>query len=625
MDIKSLITDEDGDAVFTYSPRLPDFSQCEIDSKSEDAFKSNPADELTSIVSAPMNNNHSTSSNPVSPGPPSPPLDQPKPVDFVPPARPSSTPFLRTDPRPLLCHDTNIDDAYTLSPGASSLSALAPEPLSHTPADVSLDGLPTEIHEAILDHLFGFRVSPQSKSSVDLACVTKPWGTLHRYSRRKEISQLALVSQVWRPLIQSRLYRHIKIQGSHESLVRAANFFMDHPHLADYVKHLEVWFPVFQPRYGQAATDANSTPTVSAAREDGLATAASYHLPYNNASLRQVFEFMSAILPGVSVLTLEGGERRKAPKVRNTPASVSGFVSKTVPVLENVRTLVTKGQWNLLREDYDFSFLMFAFPNLSEWHGSYSRPKSKSYLTMARFLPRLPSTITHLSLFLEADYRREISTPSYVYKVAQQVHFCTKLAEATPALEHLSYTGRICRSFFDVAALRTNPRLTRLKSIDLTVKNICRTSEFQSSGTGIFDILFIQNFENLVLGAMRSMEVLTALDFLRIRYVDLGMFSESTSRRRFVADNVAEAAVPPLNPYFLMREGKCTGVWSDTLLKELARVRPMAQYEELTENFGDLAWNKDGRLYVSTQENRLRVRSLKISSYRIIQMPPLNS
>ena len=80
-----------------------------------------------------------------------------------------------------------------------------------------------------------------------------------------------------------------------------------------------------------------------------------------------------------------------------------------------------------------------------------------------------------------------------------------------------------------------------------------------------------------------------------------------------------------MNPYFLMRDNSCTGVWSDTLLKELARVRPDAQYEELTENFGDLAWNKDGRLYVSTEGNRLRVRSLKISSYQIIQIPSVSA
>lgn len=249
-----------------------------------DRYLPSPPDDLTSIVNAPVNT-HSIASNPVSPGPSSPPLDQPKPDDFVPPARPSSTPFLRTEPLHCLHGFPGANDAYALLPGASSLSNPVPDLSIHRPASVSLDGLPTEIHEAILDHLFGFRISPQSKSSVDLACVTKPWGTLHRYSRRKEISQLALVSRVWQSLIQSRLYRHIKIQGTQDALDQAANFFLDHPHLARYLKHLEVWFPVFQPRVGQASPS-NAMARASTLPEDGLVMATSYELPFNNASLR---------------------------------------------------------------------------------------------------------------------------------------------------------------------------------------------------------------------------------------------------------------------------------------------------------------------------------------------------
>ena len=616
MDIKSLITDDDGDHILRYAPTRSDFDDVERDSRSEE-YAANAAEELTAIVYGPINSLN-VSSNPVSPGPSSPPLDQPKPDDFVPPARPSSTPFLHSDPCQALCFP-GAEDAYDFSNGPSYHRSTASGTEDSSRTGASLDVLPTEIHEAILDHLFGFRVSPKSKSSVDLACVSKSWGTLMRYSRRKEISQLALVSPVWRHLIQSRLYRHIKIKGTQDSLVQAANWFLDHPILARNVKHLEVWFPAFQPRFGTLPL-ARMTPP----QDNGHAAAASYELPCNNASLRQVFDFILAILPRVSILTLEGGERRKAPKVKND-SSPTAFVTKQVPSLENVRTLVTKGQWNLMRDDPDFHFIMAALPSLTEWHGSYSRPKSKSYLTMARFLPSIPSNITRLTLFLEADYRREMSTPNYYFKVAQQVHFCTKLAEATPALEHLSYTGRVCKAFFDGAARRASPRLTRLKSIDLTVKNICRPlAEYQASGSGIFDMMFIQNFEALVSSAIRSMENLTALDFLRIRYVDLGR-APHCSLAAVLANVLIDSAVPPLNPYFLMRDNSCTGVWSDALLKDLARVRPEAQYEELTENFGDLAWNKDGRLYVSTQGNRLRVRSLKISSYQIIQIPSMSA
>lgn len=514
MDVQSLLTDDDGGHILRYVPTRSDFDDAQRDSRSEE-YAADAADELTAIVYGPINNVN-VSSNPVSPGPSGTPLDQPKDDDFVPPARPSSTPFLHSDPCQALCY-LGAEDAHGFASGPAFRRNAAAD-IRDTPATgASLDALPTEIHEAILDHLFGFRVSPQSKSSVDLACVTKSWGTLMRYSRRKEISQLALVSPVWRHLIQSRLYRHIKIKGTQDSLSQAANWFLDRPVLARHVKHLEVWFPAFQPRFGALPLARMSPP-----QENGHAAAASYELPSNNASLREVFDFILAILPQVSILTLEGGERRKAPKVKNE-SSPTSFVTKRVPVLENVRTLVTKGQWNLMRDTTDFDFVMAAMPGLTEWHGSYSRPKSKSYLTMSKFLPSLPSNITHLTLFLEADYRREMSTPNYYFKVAQQVHFCTKLAEATPALEHLSYTGRVCKAFFDVAARRANARLTRLKSIDLTVKNICRPlCEYQASGSGIFDMMFIQNFEALVLGAIRSMESLTALEFLRIRYVDLG-------------------------------------------------------------------------------------------------------
>ena len=96
MDIKSLITDDDGDHILRYAPTRPDFDDVERDSRSEE-YAANAADELTAIVYGPINNLN-VSSNPVSPGPSSPPLDQPKPDDFVPPARPSSTPFLHSDP-----------------------------------------------------------------------------------------------------------------------------------------------------------------------------------------------------------------------------------------------------------------------------------------------------------------------------------------------------------------------------------------------------------------------------------------------------------------------------------------------------------------------------------------------
>jgi hypothetical protein len=144
---------------------------------------------------------------------------------------------------------------------------------------------------------------------------------------------------------------------------------------------------------------------------------------------------------------------------------------------------------------------------------------------MAHTLEILDHKITKLNLCLECDYRREITCPPYYLKVCEQVHWCEKLARAASHLEHLSYTGRVCHSFFDILARHTDPRTTRLKTIDITVKNCCRqNAQWNESGSGITDMHFIGAFEQLVLSGIRALERLKTVDLLRIRYVDLGMY-----------------------------------------------------------------------------------------------------
>ncbi|TEA14042.1 hypothetical protein C8034_v003793 [Colletotrichum sidae] len=556
----------------------------------------NATEELTSIMTASiLTTILNTASNPVSPGPSSPPLEQAKSNDFVPPTRPSSTPFLHPDQRHSDCccvMDDDVDVYGAPAHTTPSYSLDIPEPST----TLNLNDLPAEIHECILDHLFGYRVSTTSKSSVGMHSVTKSWGTALRHSRRKELSELALVSPVWRVLIQERLYRHIKIKATVESLETALVYFSEHNHLRHYVKHIEVWFPVFQPKYGPLALSTTLTlPTVTM---DGL-TNATYTLPANNCSLEEAFGFVSQALPDVCVMTIEGGERKKAPKVQHSWKR--NPVGWHLPTLNSVRTLVTKGQWNLTRDDADFAAILGAFPNLNEWHGSYSKPKSKSYLTMASILPKLPTNLTYLNLCLESDYRRELTCPPFYMKVSNQVHFCTRLADATPALEHLAYTGRVCKAFFNMAAIRSDPRTTRLKTIDLTVKNCCRpVPQFHDSGSGIQDMNFIHAFEMLVLAGIHSMSTLKALDYLRIRFVDL------------------DSPVPPLNPYFVLQNGWCSGVWSDNILAELNRVRPNAKFEQLIDTFGEVGFNKDGRMIISPDYPRSRVLSLKLANYALL-------
>lgn len=497
-----------------------------IDTRRSSIERAPPLHEDASKATVELASIMATASNPVSPGTSSPPLNQVLRLqDFVPPARPSSTPFPKpehgnVDIRCLSCpDDMDVDSDDVVE---SPVLAL---PEARLTPGVNLNDLPAEIHECVLDHLFGYRVSTTSKSSLGMPSVTRSWGTALRHSRRKELSALALVSSVWRVLIQERLYRHIKLKATVNSINEAFAYFAEHPHLRDYVRHIEIWFAVFQPKHGPLAL--SSTLTLPPVTLDGL-TNASYVIPTDNCSLEEAFYFVSSTFPEVCVLTLEGGERKKAPKVRHYIRD-SGHI-KPMPRINSIRTLVCKGQWNLIRSLDDFETIASALPNLQEWHGSYSKAKSKSYLSMANILLRLPRALTSLNLNLEGvEYRRELSFPPYFLKVANKLHFCNKLAEGALDLEHLSYTGRVCRVFFDQVARRVDQQTTRLKSIDLTVKNCCRqVVHWNESGSGITDMNFIDAFEQLVLAGIRALEKLESVEFLRIRYVDLGMQMPAT-------------------------------------------------------------------------------------------------
>lgn len=78
---------------------------------------------------------------------------------------------------------------------------------------------------------------------------------------------------------------------------------------------------------------------------------------------------------------------------------------------------------------------------------------------------------------------------------------------------------------------------------------------------------------------------------------------------------LVDSPVPPLNPYFVLRDGWCSGVWSDAIVAELNRTRPDAQFEDLAESFGEVGINKDGRMVISPEFPRSRVLSLKLSNY----------
>ena len=82
-------------------------------------------------------------------------------------------------------------------------SPSSPPPQRQSPSK-SISDLPVEIQETIINYLAGELGAPMSKHS------SRNWSNAMRHPRRKTLSDLALVSNTWRPLIQERLYRHRK-------------------------------------------------------------------------------------------------------------------------------------------------------------------------------------------------------------------------------------------------------------------------------------------------------------------------------------------------------------------------------------------------------------------------------
>lgn len=88
---------------------------------------------------------------------------------------------------------------------------------SQSRPELLFEKLPYEIHEAILDHLFGVRASTLS-TATPANSGARCWNKALRHPRRKALSNLALVSPVWRPLVQERIYRHSLSSPNHPTI-----------------------------------------------------------------------------------------------------------------------------------------------------------------------------------------------------------------------------------------------------------------------------------------------------------------------------------------------------------------------------------------------------------------------
>lgn len=388
---------------------------------------------------------------------------------------------------------------------------------------------------------------------------------------------------------------------------------LSHPHLQNYVRHIEVWVPVWERRAGQSPQLDGSRNVMfeQHARPHTVITIAmpnaqtpqeveninqAYQLASSNATLDEVFDCVSCVFPNACIMTIEGGHCKKPPMIRQFRSLDQRPTPQKLSVLPNINTLILKGAWNIMREDSHFSTIAAALPNIREWHCTYAKPKTKAYESICAVIRHIPSNLSHLNLCLEGFYSKQSVSPAKMRMLQLEHHLCRDLGRIFPQLEALTYSGRICSALF-TAAIEAAPsvRKPKLKSVDIIVKNCCRDGNIWNDSTGIHSWAFIKAFESVVEGSVRALDSYPDLNFLRIRFIDL------------------DSPCALLNPYFHLQNNEITGMWNDEILLLLGSSRPRARFAELSDEIAMDGVDKDGNLYVGWPMQR--PRSIKVGSY----------
>ncbi|KAL8686488.1 MAG: hypothetical protein Q9218_007072 [Villophora microphyllina] len=474
-------------------------------------------------------------------------------------------------------------------PGIVDLTYLSQLSLQAQPHSVRLTELPVEVQEGVLDHLagqlLGITIGPDATP-----CGSRNWSTAMRHPRRRQLSDLALVSKTWRGLIQERLYRHIKVKGTHAGFADCRDWFIRHPHLRTHVRHFEVWVPVWEVKASRRPTDIPPIPSAFTPRPDMRGTRANgraaivvqeisdmtqaFQQASHNVSLEEICQHLQDTFPEAYALTIEGGQGKRTPVIKarkdgsltattQWPPFFVESAGASLPVNPKIGSLVVKGAWNIIREPSDFYLLKSALPNLREYHCTYAKPKTQAYEVMCCILKYFPTSISHLNMCLEGLTGKPSSSPDKWRRTYSKHHICTDVGHILPDLETFSYTGRICGCLFRTAceAAAELRDTARLKSVDLIVRNCCRRgSHSYNDATGIYQLDFINAFRDLVIDAVRALATFTSLQYLRIRFLDL------------------DSPNPLLNPYFHLQGTQVTGIWNDEILSLLRAARPNASY-----------------------------------------------
>ncbi|CAG8243067.1 unnamed protein product [Penicillium salamii] len=471
---------------------------------------------------------------------------------------------------------------------------------------VGIETLPLELQEAILDLIFN------RKPPVRLAHGETPKPRIPQL--RDPLAILAQVRPQWRAIIQSRLYSHIKIKASVAGLRECKEWFTKHPYLGEHVNHIEFWLPV----WGALNPDGNPVGRpqrlTAAMTPDGKLTfidQTKYPTAQDNASLNEIFRVVKRFFPSATTITIDGGAKHQTrPAEIRFDLDSDGTILLPLAKLDQIRTLVMRGAWNVVRRWETWRVIEEALPNMTGLHCFYSHAHNGNYMTTLYLAADFPEKLQHLNLTLEgfSDIRDNIhnSIPKPIL-----LPICQSLGVAAYQLETLTFTGRVCTDFFNALlchARRVRVGTSPLQSIDITVKGCCfhRVAQDEYSNdrvvtyqlAGLSNMSFIRSFHSLVCEGLKALAVLPKVNYLRIRFIDM------------------DSQLPMQNPYFELKGDWCTGLWSGPILRLLGNCRPHASFVELSNGIEPVY--EDGEL-LDVQHVRSRPLGIRAQQYMILE------
>ncbi|KAK5090333.1 hypothetical protein LTR05_000505 [Lithohypha guttulata] len=449
--------------------------------------------------------------------------------------------------------------------------------------------LPEEIQNRILDYIFG------DLRPVNAASTSTSLSHRMRHPRRKAVSELALVSPDMRIMVQERIYRHIKIKGTKVGLRDSQTWFQSHPHLAGYVRHIEYWVPVWGDKANVISVEQQRQQQqqqlqqqigyglLEGTNEHGDFPGLQFKLSNSSATLDQIFDHLGNLFPSTSIFTLEGGHCKNSNMIKHFKNNLFGqYMNQQLRVLPNIKVFAMRGAWNVMRSFEDWNTINEALPCMTEWHCGYAKPRAEAYTTINEILLRLPSGLRHVDISLDSMFSKD-DTVLGSSPEKRGHHVCEQLGHIAPRLESLSYTGKVCECFWTAALEASEHDKSRshsLKSLDIVVKSCCRQriksqdivtgdilveeiGGIMADGAGISNLVFINAFERLVMGAIDGLAAFHALQHVKLRYIDL------------------DSPCQQLNPYWHLEDGIVTGIWNDKIVEKLNDSCPELRYDRL--------------------------------------------